>query len=168
MVQTVISFLENHLSPEAIVFIISVLPVLELRGGLVAASLMHVPWCTATPIAILGTMLPVPFIIFFIEKILDFLSLHGPIKKLSQKIVEKGRSGGEKLKKNHPNSLNLGLLIFVAIPLPGFGAWTGALIAALLGLNPKKSLPVIFLGVVISAIIMLVLAYLLPDLVHHV
>ncbi|WEV45770.1 small multi-drug export protein [Streptococcaceae bacterium ESL0687] len=164
MVEVVVEFFKQYLGPKMMVFIISILPVLELRGGLVAARLLDLPWYQAGPIAVLGTMLPVPFIIFFIEKILDFLSLHGPIKGLAKKIVKEGREGGEKLKKKYPNSLNIGLLLFAAIPFPGFGAWTGALIAALLGMSPKKSLPAIFAGTVIAAALMLILAYLMPGL----
>lgn len=163
MLETLISFFRSFLSAEVVVFIISMLPILELRGGLIAASLLHVPWYTAAPIAIIANMIPVPFIIFFIEKILDYLSQHGPIKKLARKITEKGRSKGEEMLEKHPSSVMLGLFLFVGIPIPGTGAWTGSLVAALLGVPPKKSWIPISIGILTACVIMLVLAYLVPS-----
>lgn len=162
MAQAVSEFLNQYLSPELVVFIISLLPILELRGGLIAAKLLGVPWLTAYPISIIGNIIPVPFIIFFIERILGFLKNHGPIKRFAAFIEEKGRKAGQKLQAKYPKSLMLGLFLFVAIPLPGTGAWTGSLAAALLGLKPAKSAPVICLGVVGASIIMSILAYLIP------
>lgn len=163
MAESISSFLEKYLSPELVVFIISMLPILELRGGLlVAGPIFHMPWYIAAPIAIVGNILPVPFIIFFIERILNFLKEHGPIKKFAGWIENKGRSAGEKLKEKHSASLWLGLFLFVAIPLPGTGAWTGSLAAALLGLKPKFSAPPICLGVLGACVIMLIISYVIP------
>ncbi|WP_171309574.1 COG2426 family protein [Enterococcus cecorum] len=162
MVQTVIDTLKHFLSPEIIIFIISLLPILELRGGLIAASLLGIPWLKASIICVIANFIPIPFIILFIEKILDYLSVKGPIKKFAKAITEKGRRKGKELTEKYPNSVLLGIYLFVAIPLPGTGAWTGALIAALLGLPPKKCILPIGLGILTACCIMLSLTYLLP------
>lgn len=145
-------------------FLISLLSILELRGALIAASLLGVPWQVAAPLAVVGNLLPVPFIIYFIESILNFLAIRGPIQKIASKLIQKGRAGGEKMLEKYPNQLMLGLFLFVAIPLPGTGAWTGALIAALLGLPPKKSILPIALGIMVACLLMLLLTYFVPGL----
>lgn len=162
MLETMTHFFQEFLSPKLVVFFISMLPILELRGGLIAASLLGVPWFEAAPIAIIANVIPVPFIIFFIERILNYLAYHGPIKKLAKKLIEKGVNGGETMVAKYPTRVQLGLFLFVAIPLPGTGAWTGALIAALLGVSPKKSFLPILLGILTACVIMLILAYALP------
>ncbi|WP_025730257.1 COG2426 family protein [Atopobacter phocae] len=165
MLETVIALFKHYFSAKVIVFFVSILPILELRGGLIAASLLGVPWYEAAPIAVIANMLPVPFIILFIERILDILSHHGPIKKFARKIKQKGHSKGAELLEKYPNQIMIGVYLFVAIPLPGTGAWTGALIAALLGLSPKKSFFPISLGILTACIIMLIIAYFVPSLI---
>lgn len=145
-------------------FLISLLSILELRGALIAASLLGFPWQVAAPLAVVGNLLPVPFIIYFIESILNFLAIRGPIQKIASKLIQKGRAGGEKMLEKYPNQLMLGLFLFVAIPLPGTGAWTGALIAALLGLPPRKSILPIALGIMVACLLMLLLTYFVPGL----
>jgi uncharacterized membrane protein len=162
MAESLINALRQFLTPEVVVFIISLLPILELRGGLVAAKLLGVPWLSGYIISIIGNCLPIPFIVLFINRILLFLQHHGPLKKFAGWIKEKGEKGGKTLSEKYPNSLYWGLLLFVAIPLPGTGAWTGGLIAAILNLDKKKSLLAIFCGVVISSIIVSIIAYLIP------
>lgn len=163
---SLVEFLRNYLSPEIVVFIISLLPILELRGGMIAAALFGMPWLKAIGISILGNIIPVPFIIIFIERILVFLKDHGPIKKLARKIEEKGIKKGRELLEKYPKRVQLGLLLFVAIPLPGTGAWTGSLIAALMGLPPKKSAPFICLGVLGASLIMSFITYGIPFIVR--
>lgn len=164
MIESLISFFRDFLGPEMTVFFISLLPVLELRGGLLAASLLGVPWTIAAPIAVIGNLLPIPFILFFIEAILNALSNVRPIKKMVDNIKGKGHAGGSKMLEKYPNQIMIGLFFFVAIPLPGTGAWTGALIAALLGLPPKKSLLAIISGVIVACMVMLMLTYLIPTM----
>jgi uncharacterized membrane protein len=164
IINSIRSFLGGYIPPELIVFIISLTPVLELRGGLIVASLMGVPWGVAAPIAVLGNIIPVPFIIFFIERILGFLKEHGPIRKFAAWVERKGRTAGEKMTHKHPKSLFLALLLFVAVPLPGTGAWTGSLAAALLGLEPKRSMLPICLGVLGACAVMSALTYFFPAL----
>ncbi|MDD6022280.1 MAG: COG2426 family protein [Acutalibacteraceae bacterium] len=140
---------------EIIVFIISMLPVLELRGGLIAAKLMELPFRKAFLICYAGNMLPIPFILKFIRYIFNALKKNRHIEKLITKLEIRSIRKGEKVKKYR----EWGLLFFVAVPLPGTGGWTGALIADLLDIRMKKSLPIIALGVLIAGIIMSALSY---------
>ena len=116
-----------YISEKAVVFLISMMPLLELRGGLLASSLLKVSAVQAIPICIIGNILPIPFILLFIKKIFQWMKnkmLRGLIEKLENRAM--GRS--EKIQKYE----FWGLVLFVGIPLPGTGAWTGALIASCL------------------------------------
>ena len=146
------------LPPELIVFIISMIPILELRGGLIAASLLHIPMWRAIGFCIAGNILPIPFILLFIEKILDWMEgcKIGWMRKLA--LWLKARALGEKSQKIRKYEF-IGLLLFVGIPLPGTGAWTGSLIAALLHVSRKKSVPAIFFGLILATVIMCLLSY---------
>lgn len=161
IVQSITDFFGGWLSPEVIIFFVSVLPILELRGGLIAAALLGVDWSIAFPICVIGNILPIPIIILFIRKIFDF------IKKTNflwlGKIVEKIDEKAHKKSKNMNTASLLGLFLFVAIPLPGTGAWTGALLANVLNIKPLKSFVAIFLGVITAGIIMSTLTYLIPS-----
>jgi uncharacterized membrane protein len=150
------------MSPPLVVFLISLLPILELRGGMVAAALLGLPWGQALLLSLLGNMLPVPFIILFIRRILALMRRGGPLRPLALWLENKGAAGGVRLQNRYPRRLWLGLFLFVAVPLPGTGAWTGALIAALLGLDGRKSTPAICLGVLGAGGVMLFLTYVLP------
>lgn len=159
MVETIVSeltaFFQDKIPEELIAFVISLCPVLECRGGMIAARLMEIPFIKAFLICYLGNMLPIPFIILFIRKIFDFLRRF----KFFSKIVEKLEAKTEKNKEKVLRYESWGLLIFVAIPLPGTGGWTGALMAALLDIRMKKSLPIIALGVLIAGFIMSAVTY---------
>lgn len=150
-----VSYLDGLLPPEAIIFIISMMPVLELRGGLIAAKLLDVSFIKAFAICYVGNMLPIPFILVFIRSIFNRLKkmrfLKDKIEKLERKSLEKG----EKVKKYS----DWGLLTFVAFPIPGTGGWTGALIAALLDMRLKRSIPIIALGVFVAGVIMSIISY---------
>lgn len=145
----------NKIPGELTIFIISLFPILELRGGLIAAVLLGVPLWKAFIICYIANMLPVPFIILFIKKIFEFLRRF----KLFSKFVDKLEAKTEKNKDKIMRYKQWGLLLFVAIPLPGTGAWTGALFAALLDIDIKKSIPIIALGVLIAGVIVAVLSY---------
>lgn len=164
MIESITHFLNSYFPPELVIFLISMMPILELRLGLVAAKLLGVPFLVAYPICIIGNILPVPFIILFIERILAFLKDHGPIKKFARWIEEKGHKAGAQLQEKYPRQLLLGLFVFVAIPLPGTGAWTGSLAAALMGLPLKKAAPPICLGVVGASLIMSLISYAIPGM----
>ncbi|HAG13182.1 MAG TPA: small multi-drug export protein [Ruminococcus sp.] len=146
------------LPPIVVVFIISMIPILELRGGLIAASLLGIPMLKAVGACILGNILPIPFILLFIEKILNWMEgcKIGWMRKLA--LWLKARGTGPKAEKIRKYEF-LGILLFVGIPLPGTGAWTGSLIAALLHVSRKKSVPAIFLGLILATIIMCLISY---------
>ena len=137
---------------------ISMIPVVELRGGVPAGIAMGLPLPLALLAGILGNMLPVPFVILFIRRIFKWIrtyipKLGGMIDRLEARAYRK--MNNEKLVRYQA----WGLLAFVAIPLPGTGAWTGSLIAALMDLRLKNAVPVIFVGVVIAGLIMTALTY---------
>ena len=131
------------------------LPVVELRGGMIAAKLLGVELIKAFVICYIGNILPIPFILLFIRKIFEFLKKFKVTAKLVNKLETSSLRKSEKVKK----SSKWGLLTFVAIPLPGTGGWTGALIAALLDMRIKISFPVIALGVLIANLIMSAFSY---------
>lgn len=137
-----------------IVFLISMVPLIELRGAIPYAVGFKLPLLPSYIIAILGNMLPVPFIFFFARKILEW----GKDKKFTKKFftfcLEKGNKGGKKLQEKAGRNVYLALFLFVGIPLPGTGAWTGTLAASLLNLDFKKSVFAIMGGVVLAGIIM--------------
>ena len=162
LVQSLTNFFGDWLSPEVIIFFISLLPILELRGGLIASALLGVDWSIAFPICVIGNILPIPLIVLFIRKIFDFIKKTNFLwlGKIVVKIDEKAQN---KSKTMNTASL-LGLYLFVAIPLPGTGAWTGALLANILNVKPLKAFITILLGVISAGIIMSTLTYVIPSL----
>lgn len=162
MVHEVISFLQNKIPDELVVFIVSMLPVLELRGGLVAASVLHINWLVAFPICVIGNMLPIPFELLFIRKIFEWLKKFKPFKKIVEKLDEraKEKAASETMRRY----LNWGLFVLVAIPLPGTGAWTGGLVADVMDIRMKKALPIITLGVIAAGLITSFFSYVIPML----
>lgn len=149
-------------NPDIVIFIISLLPILELRGGLIAATLMGVPYVKALIICIIGNIIPIPFILLFINKIFAWLKKYEKAGAWVRKLEEKTLKKREQIDKWG----FWGLLIFVGIPLPGTGGWTGALLASLLGMPVKKSSVAIGLGIMLAAAIMSVVTYLIPYLVR--
>lgn len=161
MAETISSFLVGKgISKEIVIFLISLMPVFELRGGLIAASFLDVDFVKAFFICLLGNIIPIPFILIFIRKIFQFLRDKRGFKKIIEKLEVRSMRKSDKVKRWR----DWGLLLFVAIPLPGTGGWTGALIAALLDMRIRKSLPIISLGVLLVGIIMSVLTYFIPAL----
>ena len=145
----------SWLSSEIIVFFVSILPILELRGGVLAGYWLGLPLWTTSIIAVIGNLLPIPFILFFIEKILAFLVKH----KILTKFISKLRERALHKSKSLENMEFIGLMLFVGIPLPGTGAWTGALVAETLQMDRKKAMLAITLGVMIALVIMLIVSY---------
>lgn len=150
-----VSALDGKVSSEIIAFIVSLLPILELRGGLIAAKIMNVEFIRAFVICYIGNMLPIPFILFFIRKVFDFLRRFEKIGRIIDKLESKSLSKADNVRKYKL----WGLFLFVAIPLPGTGAWTGALIADLLNIKIKEAFPVIAAGVFVAGIIVSALSY---------
>ena len=148
---------------ELIVFIISLMPILELRGGLIAATLLGLNGLKSFIICFIGNIIPIPFILWLITPIFNYLKktklFNGLVTKLENKAISK-KDQIEKLEY-------IGLMLFVGIPLPGTGAWTGCLIAALLNMNKKKAMLYAILGVTLAGIIMMILSYgILDNLIH--
>ena len=136
-------------------FFISMVPVLELRGAIPVGVAGGLPPLAAMAIAVCGNLVPVPFIILFIRRIFAWMRTW---KKLSG-IVEKLEKRAEEKSETVRKYAWVGLCILVAIPLPGTGAWTGALVAALMNMRLKQAMPAIILGVIIAGIIMTLVSY---------
>ena len=137
-----------------IVFLISMVPLVELRGAVPYAITMGLPVLPSYIIAIIGNMLPMPFIFFFARKVLEWGKDKPIIGGFFTFCLEKGHKGGEKLKEKAGNSLYLALFLFVGIPIPGTGAWTGTLAASILDMDFKKSVKAVISGVILAGIIM--------------
>lgn len=137
-----------------IVFFISMVPLIELRGAIPIAAGMGLPFIQYYIIAILGNMIPVPFIYFFARKILIWGKDKPVVGKFFSWCLEKGEKGGKKLQDTAGKGLFVALLLFVGIPLPGTGAWTGTLAASILDMDFKSSVLAVMLGVLLAGIIM--------------
>lgn len=137
-----------------LVFLISMVPLIELRGAIPYAVLWGVPLYVAFPLAIIGNMIPVPLIYFFARKILVWGADKPVIGKFFRFCLEKGEKGGKKLQEKAGRGLFVALLLFVGIPLPGTGAWTGTLAASLLDMDFKSSILASMGGVLLAGIIM--------------
>jgi len=136
-------------------FLISMVPIIELRGALPFGVGMGLdPWF-ALVICIIGNMVPVPFIIVFIRRILNWMHRFEKFDRIAKRIEAKAEKQGDKLVKYE----TLGLFLLVAVPLPGTGAWTGSLVAALFDLRLKTAIPTIFAGVVAAGIIVFCITY---------
>ena len=155
LVQWFTQNLSPYISEQAVIFIISLLPILELRGGLLAASLLKVPYLQALPICVIGNLLPIPFILLFIKQIFKWLKKTKVFRPMVEWLENKAMKRSDNIKKGE----FWGLVAFVGIPLPGTGAWTGALIASLLGIEVRKSSKAILLGIAIAAVLMSVVSY---------
>lgn len=141
-----------------IVFFVSMVPIIELRGAIPYAVGFELPLLPSYIIAIIGNMIPVPFIFLFARKVLVWGGTKKYIGKFFSWCLKKGEKGGEKLKQSAGKGLYIALLIFVGIPLPGTGAWTGTLAASLLNMDFKKSTLAVMGGVILAGIIMGILS----------
>ncbi len=138
-----------------LVFFISMVPIVELRGAIPIAEGLGLDIFIYYPVAIIGNMLPVPIIYLFARKVLEWGKDKKIIGKFFSWCLEKGEKGGEKLKKTAGNKgIFFALLLFVGVPLPGTGAWTGTLAASFLNLDFKTSIIAVALGVLLAGIIM--------------
>ena len=159
IVEAIVEWFSNFPIPkEVVTFIISMLPVLELRGGMVAAALMNIPYFEALGICLAGNILPIPFLLLLINPLFAWMKGTKLLRPIVERLEKRTLSKKDKLEKGE----FWGLLIFVGIPLPGTGAWTGAILAALLGIKLKKSSVAIGLGVILAAAIMSFITYALP------
>lgn len=143
------TFFASLTGKAVITFLISMIPVVELRGAIPYGIASGVgPWL-ACLLSVVGNMLPVPFILLFIRKILQWMKRYPRLGRIARKLEARAERKSGKVRKSEL----IGLCIFVAIPLPGTGAWTGALIAALMEMRLKRALPAIFVGVLTAALI---------------
>lgn len=147
--------LGRYVSKEIVVFIISMIPILELRGGLIVSKLLQVPITTAIPFCIVGNIIPIPFILLFIKQIFKLLKKVKLFRGFIEKLESRAMGKSENIKRYE----FWGLVLFVGIPLPGTGAWTGSLIAALLDIDFKKAILAELLGIVIATVIMSFVSY---------
>lgn len=138
-----------------IVFLISMVPLIELRGAIPYAVGFGLPIVPSLVISIIGNMIPVPFIFLFARRILDWGKDKKVIGGFCRWCLEKGHKGGEKLQAKAGAGLYIALLLFVGIPLPGTGAWTGTLAASLLDMDFKKSVLYVLGGLLLAGVIML-------------
>ena len=141
-----------------ITFFISMVPLVELRGGVPFGTGMDLPWHWCLIVCMIGNMIPVPLIYFFARKLLIWGSDKKVVGKFCSFCLNKGEKGGKKLQEKAGKGIYIALLLFVGIPLPGTGAWTGTLAASILDLDFKKSTIAVVLGVLLAGIIMTVLS----------
>lgn len=141
------------------IFLISMVPIVELRGAIPVAVAMGLPTIPTFIICIIGNMLPVPFIFFFARKVLEWGKDKKVIGKFFTWCLQKGEKGGAKLTEKAGRGVYWALLLFVGIPLPGTGAWTGTLAASFLDLDFKKSVIAVIGGVLLAGVIMFAASY---------
>ena len=158
MVENLVHFFIDSfgsMNKNLVIFIISLMPILELRGGLIAASLLKLNFFTSFIICFIGNLIPIPFILYFITPLFDKLKKTKLLNKLVTKLENKANKKKDSIEKKE----FIGLLLFVGIPLPGTGAWTGSLIAAMINMDKKKALLATILGVILAGIIMSIFSY---------
>ena len=147
--------LSGHLSKDAIVFIISMIPILELRGGMLAASLLKISMVKGIVLCVIGNIIPVPFILLFITPIFNWMKGTRIFRPMVEKMETKALKKRDQVEKYE----FWGLVLFVGIPLPGTGAWTGSLLASLLGIKFKMAFPAVIVGICLATVIMTVISY---------
>ena len=154
MIDAIINYL-SQINKLFAVFVISMFPIVELRGAIpIGVGLGLELWKIFT-VSIIGNMIPVPFIILFVRPIIEYLAKTERFSKFAGWLTERAMSKSDQIVKYK----KIGLFIFVAIPMPGTGAWTGSMIAGLLDMRLKDAVPMIFAGVITAGIIMLFISY---------
>lgn len=150
----------NNIGKYIIVFFISMVPIVELRGAIpIALDFFHLNLYTTFAVSIIGNMLPVPFIYLFARRVLEWGKDKKIIGKFFTWCLLKGEKGGKKLQAKAGKGLFLALLLFVGIPVPGTGAWTGTLAASILDLDFKKTVGAVMCGVLLAGVIMAIFSY---------
>ena len=155
---------------ELYVFLVSILPLIELRGAVPIGAALGLPWYINSPLAVIGNILPIPFILLFVTKVFDWMAKFRIFRPMIEWLRKKANKHSAKVlgddaeesvgdKREMSVGIFIALMLFVALPVPGTGAWSGALVAALFDLPKKKSFLAIFLGVLICAVIMTLASY---------
>ena len=141
------------------IFLISMVPLVELRGAIPFSQGFGLPIVQSYIICIIGNMLPVPIIYLFARKVLEWGADKPVIGKFFTWCLEKGHKGGKKLQEKAGKGLFVALLLFVGIPVPGTGAWTGTLAASILDMDFKSTITAVMLGVLLAGVIMMVVSF---------
>lgn len=145
----------NLLTNYLVIFLVSMVPLIELRGAMVMAVGMDLNYLTSLIVCVIGNMLPVPIIYFFARKVLLWGADKKYIGKFFRFCLDKGERGGQKLvKRTGRGGLFVALMLFVGIPIPGTGAWTGTLAASFLNMGIKSTAAAVSLGVIMAGVIM--------------
>ena len=161
MTETLVQWFVTHLggkaAKELIIFIISMIPILELRGGILAAgpAFLNIPTWRAIPICLVGNLIPIPFILLLIRHVLEWMKKVPCFRGIALWLERKAMSKKGQIEKYE----FWGLMLFVGIPLPGTGAWTGALVASLLHMKFGKAFGAILVGIALATVIMSILSY---------
>lgn len=156
MVESFLAWWMAHVpvSPKLSVFLVSMIPLIEERGGLILARMLGIPMWEAVFWCVLGNIVPIPFILLLIEKVIHWMAGHH-LSGVAEWLIRKAEKNKPKIDRYG----FLGLMLFVGIPLPGTGAWTGSLVAALFDMDLKKASISILLGIFLAAVIMTVFSY---------
>jgi uncharacterized membrane protein len=142
------------------IFFLSMVPIVELRGAIPFSQVFGLPVIPSFIVCIIGNMIPVPFIYLFARKVLEWGCDKPLIGKMFQWCLEKGEKGGKKLQEKAGRGIFVALLLFVGIPVPGTGAWTGTLAASILDFDFKSTVAAAMLGVLMAGVIMMVVSLL--------
>ncbi len=156
MVESFLAWWMAHVpvSPKMSVFLVSMIPLIEERGGLILARMLGIPMWEAVFWCVLGNIVPIPFILLLIEKVIHWMADHH-LSGVAEWLIRKAEKNKPKIDRYG----FLGLMLFVGIPLPGTGAWTGSLVASLFDMDLKKASISILLGIFLAAVIMTVFSY---------
>ena len=162
MIDAIINYL-SQVNKLFAVFVISIFPIVELRGAIPVGVGLGLELWKVFVVSVIGNMLPVPFIILFVRPIIEYLATKERFKKFAGWLTERAMSKSDKIVKYK----KIGLYIFVAIPLPGTGAWTGSMIAGLLDMRLKDAVPMVLAGVLTAGVIMLFISYGLGTIIMN-
>ena len=162
MIEAIEAYLAG-INREFAVFLVSMLPIVELRGAIPFGVALELDWRMVYLLSVIGNIIPAPFVILFFRPVINFLEKTKIFGKLAAKIKNRANS---KVKDVNKYKM-LGLCLFVAVPLPGTGAWTGAAAAALMKMRLKYALPMIILGVLIAGVLMMGISYGFGELIRH-
>lgn len=152
MIDTIFRFLTEHISAYGAVFLVSMIPLIELRGSVIVGTAFGLPWLNVLALSIVGNLIPIPFILIFGEKLIAWLKTLPMLSRLTNWYEAHLMSKSSTIQKY----VFYGLWVFVGIPIPGTGAWSGSLIAALLDVPPKKAFAAVVCGVLTAGVIMTV------------
>ncbi len=162
MINTIFHFLAAHISAYGAVFIVSMIPLIELRGSVIVGTAFGLPWLNVLLLSIVGNIIPIPFILIFGKKLIAWMKTLPMLSRLTHWYEKHLLSKSDTIQK----VAFVGLWLFVGVPLPGTGAWSGSVIASLLEVPPKKSFPAVLLGILTAGIIMTVASRGVVGLAH--